>query len=476
MYSYLAQDELGFSVFGHRDQQKNIKRKYVFDITYGFYDLDVAQLQERLRGVHSRLRELQARQDLFETFFEDTALENRAGIEHELREVNAQLQMVETASKNLASVHQEVTGTAELQFRILKLQSTIGELKAGIDSEHKSLNNLRELTHQLESQSSKLTRSIVSNKHLTDLEFLICPRCGAELKSGRAEEGSCHLCLQEPHFEFSRETLIGEQGAVEQQLTEIQDLIRERESRSTNLQEQLSRAQSDLSKKQIELEFQSKSYVSEQATQIASLAAQRARLTSRLQQLQEYLDVLSKMDDSQKIAARLAVEKNGLEQDLLLATAKSNEGYRRVGNLKRRFNEILEKLRPPKFGEQELSGIDPKTYLPDFFGRAFGELSSPGLATLVNLAHALAHHLTAIELDLRLPQILIIDGLSEHLGEEGLDPARLAAAYDILIETSNRHPELQVILVDNEIPDTARAYVRLELSEEDRLIRDTHTV
>ena len=42
LYSYLAQEDLGFSVFGHRDAFKDIKRKYVFDITYGFYDLRVA--------------------------------------------------------------------------------------------------------------------------------------------------------------------------------------------------------------------------------------------------------------------------------------------------------------------------------------------------------------------------------------------------------------------------------------------------
>ena len=474
MYSYLAQEELGFSVFGHRDQYKNIKRKYVFDITYGFYNLEVAQLQERLRDVHSRLRQLQARQGLFETFFDDTPLENRASIEHELSEVNSELKETEAASRDLASVHQEVTGTAQLQSEILKLESRIAKLQADIDAEHTSLNNLRDLTNQLESQSGKLTRSIVSHKHLTDLEFVVCPGCGTELKSNRAEEGTCHLCLQEASLEFSRETLIDEQGAVEQQLTEIQDLVRERESRSTDLQDQLLQAQSDLTKKRLELEFQTKSYVSEQATQIASLAAQRARLTSRLEQLQEYLNVLSKMDNSQKIAAKLAVEKGSLEQELAFATAKSNDGHRRVDHLKKRFNDILEQLRPPKFGEQESSGIDPNTYLPDYYGRAFVELSSPGLATLVNLAHALAHHLTAIELDLRLPQILIIDGLSEHLGQEGLDPERLAAAYDLLIETSDRHPELQVILVDNEIPDNAREYVRLELSEEDRLIRDTH--
>ena len=55
LYSYLHQDELGFSVFGHRDTFKNIKRRYVFDITYGLYDLNTAQIQERLRDVQSRL-------------------------------------------------------------------------------------------------------------------------------------------------------------------------------------------------------------------------------------------------------------------------------------------------------------------------------------------------------------------------------------------------------------------------------------
>ena len=77
-----------------------------------------------------------------------------------------------------------------------------------------------------------------------------------------------------------------------------------------------------------------------------------------------------------------------------------------------------------------------------------------------------------MELGLKLPQILIIDGLSEHLGQEGLDPERLAATYHLLIDTSNKRPELQVIVVDNEIPEMARPFVRLELSEDDRLIRN----
>ena len=471
LYSYLAQDELGFSVFGHRDHFKDIKRKYVFEITYGFYDLKTAQLQERLRKVQGQLRELRARETLFETFFEGTPLANKASIEHELREVNRELREVEEVAMDVATPPHESGDTALLQADVLELEATAAALEASEKAEHQALTNLRELASQLESQSAKLTRSIVSHKYLTDLDFVVCPRCGSGLEQQRVSPPLCYLCIQEPSLEFSREALVNEQGAVEQQLTEAQDLLRARETRSAELQNQLTAAKKALVGKRLELDFQTKSYVSEHAAKIASIAARRARLTSRSAQLEDYLSVLAKIDDAQKLRAKLAVEKDRIEQDLAASAAEAGESQDRVGRLSERFNEILEQLKPPKFGEEQSSAINPNTYLPVYYGRPFVELSSPGLATLVNVAHALAHQLTAIELKLKLPQISIIDGLSEHLGQEGLDPERLAAVYKLLIDTSRAHPDLQVIVVDNEIPQEARPFVRLELSEEDRLIR-----
>ena len=471
LYSYLSQDELGFSVFGHRDPFKNIKRKYVFDITYGFYDLRTAEIQERLRDVQSRLRELRSREALFHTFFDGTPLENRASIEQELREVEAELEAVEAAALDLASAPRETPDTATLQKEVLDLEGQSAHLQAAIDAERQSLTNLRDLARQLEAQSAKLTRSVVSHKHLTDLEFIVCPRCGTELGSRRASEDICNLCLQKPTLQFSREILVEEQGAVEQQLKEAQDLFQQREKRTADLERQLDKARETLAKKQNELDFYTKSYVSEQATRIAETASQRARLSARSEQLKEYLEVLGRIDDARQMAARLTAEKDTLEQDLAAASEESRDSRRKVSHLKNRFNEMLERLRPPRFGEQELSEINPNTYLPVYHGRPFAEVSSPGLATLINVSHALAHHLTAVELELKLPQILIIDGLSEHLGQEGLDPERLEAIYDLLIETSQTHSELQVVVVDNEVPEKARSFVCLELSEEDRLIR-----
>ena len=471
LYSYLAQDELGFSVFGHRDPHKNIKRKYVFDITYGFYDLKTAQIQERLRDVQGRLREVRSRQALFATFFDGTVLENRVRIEHELREVDDDLGRVESRALDLAEAAREAGDTVQLQREILESEQRLAQYQASIDAEKQSLSDLQELARQLEAQSSKLTRSVVSHKHLTDLEFVVCPRCGTGLASSRKNADVCYLCLQEPSLKFSREILIKEQGAVEQQLTEAQDLLQERRARSAALEGRLERERAELGRKRQDLDFQTKSYVSERAARIAAAAAQRARLSAKSEQLKEYLNVLAKIDDARQVEAQLTAQRDALRQDLAAATVESAESHRRVDHLRGRFNKILERLRPPKFGEKEASDINLNTYLPVYHGRPFAEVSSPGLATLINVAHALAHHLTAIEIGLKLPQILIIDGLSEHLGQEGLDPQRLEAIYDLLIGISNTNSELQVVVVDNEVPAKARPFVRLELSEEDRLIR-----
>ena len=159
LYSYLAQDELGFSVFGHRDPFKNTKRKYVFQITYGLYDLKTAQIQELLRDVQGRLRAIRSRQALFDTFFDGTPLENRARIEHELREVNDELEQVERAALDVALVPREAADTAQLQGKILDSEKQSAQLQADIDAELQSLADMRDLARQLEGQSGKLTRS-----------------------------------------------------------------------------------------------------------------------------------------------------------------------------------------------------------------------------------------------------------------------------------------------------------------------------
>ena len=88
--------------------------------------------------------------------------------------------------------------------------------------------------------------------------------------------------------------------------------------------------------------------------------------------------------------------------------------------MERRLLEHLEELHIPQLGDLlTVRGSGP-TWLPHVSNRSFDELSSQGLKTLVNAAHALAHHTVAIDRGLPRPGLLVLDGLSANTGLRGL--------------------------------------------------------
>lgn len=74
----------------------------------------------------------------------------------------------------------------------------------------------------------------------------------------------------------------------------------------------------------------------------------------------------------------------------------------RIRALEENFEASLSALAVPRFSEQPRSALDRKTYLPIIDGRRLDDLSSQWLQTLVNVAYAIAHQKTAIELGLRV--------------------------------------------------------------------------
>jgi len=89
---------------------------------------------------------------------------------------------------------------------------------------------------------------------------------------------------------------------------------------------------------------------------------------------------------------------------------------------------------------------------------------------MINVAHALAHQLTAHHFELPLPSLLLIDGLSGNLGYEGLDLERIEAIYEYMIDIINSHNDLQVIVADNTVPSNIKNFVNIEFDEANRLI------
>jgi hypothetical protein len=143
----------------------------------------------------------------------------------------------------------------------------------------------------------------------------------------------------------------------------------------------------------------------------------------------------------------------------------------RIQVLEKWFSHYIEAFDTPRFEGSPRATINRDNFLPIVNGRTFGQLSSGGLRTLTNLAHAIAHHRAAIELDLPLPAFLMIDAIQKNVGRDEYDTQRVESVFRELVKLGeDLGDELQVIVAANDVPAFATDRVVLQLSENDRLV------
>ena len=281
----------------------------------------------------------------------------------------------------------------------------------------------------------------------------------------------CYLCLQQPSPEISRNDVIKEQDRLERQISETRELVSLHESSIKEIEKRVRESNTTREAMSEEIDHRTKSYISKSAEHIAQAARERTALQEQIRRLGDYLELYKKQDDELRRMAQLESRLTDLDNAIEAALSRESEFNERVQFLEEQFKRILSRIRVPRYTDPGPTGIDRKTYLPLYDGRRFDELQSQGLQVMVNVAHAVAHQLTALHFGLALPNILLIDGLTGNIGYEGLDLERVGAIYRFLIETAEEHgSNLQIIVADNSVPAFAREHLLVEFTEEDKLI------
>lgn len=225
-----------------------------------------------------------------------------------------------------------------------------------------------------------------------------------------------------------------------------------------------------------ELSLQTEAFVSDRAARIEYLASEEARLQGEIQRLSEYRELIAR--HRQRALSREVLEEKRAEITSQIQSREfgKSDAEANVLALEDRILRYLRELHIPEIGSDLFVKINRRTYLPEISGRTFDELSSQGLKTLVNVAHSLAHHTVAIDRNLPMPGLLILDGLSSNAGQEGYDRDRVRDVYFLLRDVALEYAEaLQVIAVDNpftrDLLLEMQEYLVLTLTQEDRLIR-----
>ena len=471
LYCHLRQEDLDSDVFGHTDAFKNIKRKYVFEILYGIYDAAIAALQSRLREVDTVVRMASQNIGSFDSILQHTAWENRARLVAALEGAKRELAEVEGPILELASTRNLPSQATTLTSAVREIEE---RLRAVTDEEaglSRSIDGLRRLAAQLESQIARLTRAITAGGMLVDFDFRICPRCGATVQSDTESAETCYLCHQVPTRQFSEATLLDEQDRIESQIAETAELLRNAELELGQLRERRASLNAERSERGAELDFATRAFVSDRAESLTRLSERRGALQEQVKKLEDYLRLFERLDALVRQRSEMETEKVTILDQLDRLQARGTDVEASFAVLEDAFLSLVERIGLPEFPGEPRAGVNRTTYLPVLNGRRFEELSSGGLKVLTNLTFALAHHVAAIRLGQPLPGILLIDSLTKNAGTNDYDWTRVEALFGVLRDLAEEYThELQIIAVSNDVPQFAEEFVRIRLAPDDRLI------
>ena len=474
-FSVLRGDEIDNSVFGHREPFRDIKRKYVFEIAYGLYDSSQAELQTELRAIETELAFLRGEASAATRIFAGTELESIEAVRIARDERLSLLQRLTTEEVALSANSRTTPIDTELRSLVQSLSDELSAAKARLADGGAQLADLSSLVEQLRSQEGRLTRAAVAGEALVDFEFVICPRCGSSVTGDRSNGETCMLCLQMPQPSPHPDELRKERDRVDEQIVDTLDLTESRRSELDEMRSEVVRLQSARADAGRRLDEAMGTFVSDSQMEIAGIASERSRIEVEIGKYDQYLLILQRAEDAGTRITHLSARRLAIRQELDDASRRLRVGQTNVAALEERFYDYLRRLRIPSFDLPISGAINMSTYMPIVSSRPFETLSSQGLQVLVNVAHALAHHTVAIDRDLPLPGMLIIDGASSNVGTEGYDAQRLEDMYDLFAEVGFAYGEqLQIIIVDNHVPPLGQEWVRLSLSEDDRLIRPPH--
>ncbi|MEU4157860.1 AAA family ATPase [Actinoplanes sp. NPDC026670] len=477
-YCIITGDELDTEVFGHKRPYRDAKRRWVFEIAYGYFEPELARLNAQLRHLQRQLDSLEHDAEVRAHFLKDTPFADLATLEMQLAASTEELEHVLQQRRALASTITDIPGVQQARENLLAARSRRADIADRMSRLQAQIKDLSDLVRQLSSQSARLTRAIVAGEWLVDFDFVVCPRCGNDIEPARTDPHLCYLCLQHPRPAASDAELLGEQDRIASQITETNEVLEGRQNALDRLTVEASRLDRLIAELAEDLDRRTQAFVSDRAAQIEHQATRQTQLEADMQRLREYADLLQRHE--RQLASRETLESEQEELRLRINELElsQHDAEENVKALEKRMSEYLRQLRIPDFGQELSVKINRTTFLPEVSGRSFDELSSQGLKTLVNIAHALAHHTVAIDRNLPLPGLLILDGISANSGQEGMSFDRIRDAYRLLSRVASDEAyrgALQIIAVDNELSRDLIVEiverVALELTREDCLIR-----
>jgi len=467
-YVYINQDDIGSKSFlGLGDWSQYTYTKEVFKYIFNVLDENISELNGEISEKTSLYNALRSKYNIVSEFLRETDYETLISLDDTINNVDL---LLEQLNESLSKIDIEMTassdGYKELKnlFNVLTLKEKECRLK--VLSLQDKIDKYSRLKNDYDNDIDKIKaiQSISSRVGVVDKQIYACPICDSHINVEEAELP----------FEISSESDLNEElSSIVKRKRNITSLVDDLSLEYKRHLKQEKIYSDDLLKIRGLIDAESQSMITPYLTQrdalikeISSQKKSREHLLKSLKVRNQQEELLQKQSDLEKDINDLKDRLKKLKESapsldkILQGLADHLNSYLREINIKNRTD-----IR-----------ICEKNFTPIVRGRDYFKITSGGLRTITSIGYMLSILEYSIDNDINHPRLLLLDTVGKYLGKktkekyysetdggddvsEGIsDPMKYQNIYEQLLSTAMRAEEknepCQIILVDNDIPET----------------------
>jgi len=466
-YNYLNQDDVGSKdMLDRKNFAVAIKNQETFKFLHNLLDTNITELQALISEKTSTKKELDHKYTTISAFFRETQLRTEDALLNEKNDLQNKLIAI---NNEIETINKEMRASTQNDN---ELRDVIAQLQESARAKNQRIENLkRQITQNI----------LLKNDYAQDIQKLKTSIHLSEKLPDTHKTMDCPVCSNILVFEnLTREVLNTNPELLEQELKslnrrtkDISTIIEENRNEVFTLEAEVNQTYERINQAKNLLDNQTKELISPFLAQRDGLLTAKAKFLEALNHAEYTLRIRNQLTEVAKRSAKIAVELEKLNISLEELKANTPTVEFVTNNIADYLKAFLDFV---KMNNVYGVSIDGRTFLPKVREKEYWQLTSGGVRTLVSVGYFISLLQNSVNHTTNHPNFLMIDTVAKYLGKtkaeylletdksedikEGLgadDPTKYINMYTYLINLCTGRTDLQIIVVDNDIPQKIEA-------------------
>jgi len=393
---------------------------------------------------------------LFMTRFE---FGSECDLEVQLQSTQDELARLNATKANLERTRSVQTHpTDTLRDTLRTLGSKINNMRKATVECNESIDEQRALRAEFITAKTKAQRANQAGKVLEGVFYQRCPECGVDVSDRPQISERCRLCGsdQTANNSAASQEVEALRRDLNDRVDQITDSIARREHELKHMTRILVRLQQDKELLDGQLQEELARYDSAFVESIRGIERDIATLNERIRSLQQLQQMPKAINALEEEAGQLQGRIDNLRSSVDEERKRLRAADANIAAIAAEFKRVMLSVGFPGVTDEDEIVIDPRNWRPTVIHNGqewtFWDTGSGGKKTLFNVCYALAIHAVALERQMPVPDVLIIDGPTKNISEDE-DPELVQSLYAEIYRIAGRQcgRHLQFLLIDSNL-------------------------